>query len=105
MPLWRRAVEFAIWWTVLGGAAFGACAAAAKASRSSFANGVWVRVIASLGLGFLGVVVGFHDVLTLGCLVGNDYRYLLLSWGWYPWVFGTAAAAIPWLAWWLRSRN
>jgi hypothetical protein len=105
MPLWLRAVEFAIWWTVLGAAAFGACAAAARASRSSFATGVEVRVAASLALGILGVVVGYHDVLTLGCLVGNDYRYLLPSWGWYPWIFGAAAAAIPWLAWRFGSRK
>lgn len=105
MPLWLRAVEFAVWWTVLAGAVYGAAAVAA--SRSSPSAGWAARAAGSLGVGALGVFVGFHDVLTLGVLAGGDYRYLLPAAWWWPWAFGAVAAALPWAVWasgWRRTR-
>ena len=99
MPWWYRVLQFAFLWTLLGVAAYGACACARSASQTSPAAGYAARAGGSLGLGLLGLFVGVHDVLTLGAVVGGDYRSLLPSGWWWVLGFGATAAAVPWIVW------
>src|SRR4051794_756141 len=103
MPLWLRAIEFAVYWALFAGVAWWMCALAARASRSSTGKGIAARVFGSLVLGAAGYFVGVAHILTLGVLVAGDYRALLPSLGWCIWVAIAAGAAIPWSHLWLTS--
>ncbi|MBX7103795.1 MAG: hypothetical protein K1X57_06925 [Gemmataceae bacterium] len=96
MSLWVRAIEFAFYWLLFGGALLGVCKLMSRTSRSSNA-GFLARIGGSLLLGPLGLFVGLYHVVTLGVILANNYQLLLPSFGWCIWASGAAAAAVPWL--------